>query len=399
MRQNINQSKREFHIDYVLILIILASMATGLLGIYFASAFSNFDSAKSDIIRQVVWIVIGFAFMIFLVYLGVDRIFTVSKIMYVFLLVLLVIQVLARFRVINTSLIPQINGAYAWYVIPKIGSFQPSEFMKIVLIFLSANIIDNHNTDKEKETFASDFQLALKLFALVLPPLVLIILQPDTGIPLIILFSIAMMFFLSGVRPEWFVIIFSIAFVAFFGIIFLYYNNPALLNRLFGGTAQSYRLNRFYGWLDYEKYSQDHGHHLFNAIASVGTAGLKGHPYGQVILQIPEAHTDFIFAVLAQNLGFIGGSAIIALAFLLDIKLTWTAYRSDLPRERYLLTGAIAMLVFQHAESIGMVLGVLPITGITLPFISYGGSSILSYMIPMAVAFHMHNEIRHARKH
>ena len=99
----------------------------------------------------------------------------------------------------------------------------------------------------------------------------------------------------------------------FFGIIFLYYNNPILLNKIFGGNAQSYRLNRFYGWLDYEKYSNDHGHHLYNAISSLGTAGWTGHDLKTVILQYPESQTDFIFAVLAQNFGFIGASFVIIL--------------------------------------------------------------------------------------
>ncbi len=399
MRTYINESKRKFYIDYLLVIIILASVCVGLVGIYLAAPFANLGSSKSDIIRQITWLVISFIFIFTLIKFGIDRIFSISYAVYGILMVLLVIQVLARYRIINTSLIPPINGAYAWFVIPGIGSFQTSEFMKIMLIFISANIIDNHNKNKEDRSFSSDFSLIIKLAKFVLPPLILIILQPDSGIPIIILISIAAMFFLSGVRSEWFIIIFSFVFVLFFGIIFLYYNNPALLNKLFGGSAQSYRLNRFYGWLDYEKYSGSYGHHLFNAISSLGTAGLTGHPLGTVILQYPEAQTDFIFAVLAQNFGFIGASTVVVLAFSLDMRLTWIAFNSDLTREKYLLAGAIAMLFFQHTENIGMVLGILPITGITLPFFSYGGSSILSYMLPLSVAFYMYNEIQHARKH
>lgn len=399
MRTRINESKRKFYVDYLLAAIILGSVAVGLLGIYLSAPFTNLNSSKSDIIRQVTWLIISFVFIFTLIKLGIDRIFSFAYFIYAILLVLLFVQVLARFHVINTELIPPINGAYAWYVIPKIGSFQPSEFMKIMLIFISANIIEDHNNNREDFSFTSDIMLMFKLAKYVIPPLFLIILQPDTGIPIIIIISIAFMFFLSGVRSEWFIIIFSFAAVLFFGIIFLYYNNPALLNRIFGGNAQSYRLNRFYGWLDYEKYSGSHGHHLFNAISSIGTAGLTGHPLGSVVLQYPEAHTDFIFAVLAQNFGFLGASAVVILAFSLDIRLTWIAYRSDRSREKYLLTGAIAMLFFQHTENIGMVIGVLPITGITLPFFSYGGSSILSYMLPLSVAFYAYNEIRHARKH
>lgn len=399
MRTQINESKRKFYVDYLLVAIIFASVAVGLVGINLSAPLTNFGSTRSDILRQITWLVISFVFIITLLKFGTDRIFSFSYILYYVLLLLLLGQVLARYRIINTSLIPPINGAYAWYVIPGVGSFQPSEFMKIMLIFISANIIDDHNKNKEDHSFTSDLMLVLKLARYALPALVLIVLQPDSGIPIIIVFSIAFMFFLSGVRSEWFIIIFSVAFLLFFGIIFLYYNNPALLNKIFGGNAQNYRLNRFYGWLDYEKYSASHGHHLFNAISSLGTAGWTGHPLGQVILQYPEAPTDFIFAVLAQNFGFLGASAVVVLAYSLDIRLAWIALRSDHTRERYLLAGAVAMLFFQHTENIGMVLGVLPITGITLPFFSYGGSSILSYMIPFSVAFYMYSEIKNARKH
>lgn len=399
MTNHINESKRTFHIDYFLVFILLLSGVVGLIGIHLSSPLNNLNDSKSDIIRQTVWFIISTGFVITLIKLGTDRLFTIAYPAYYVLMVLLFIQVLARYGIINTSLIPSINGAYAWYVIPKIGSFQPSEFMKIILIFISANIINEHNAEKEGMYFREDFMLMIKMARYALPPLILIVLQPDTGIPIIILFSLAVMFFLSGVRREWFIIIGSLAAFLFFGIIFLYYNNPILLNKIFGGNAQSYRLNRFYGWLDYEKYSNDHGHHLYNAISSLGTAGWTGHDLKTVILQYPESQTDFIFAVLAQNFGFIGASFVIILAFSLDLRLTWIAMRSDLTREKALITGAIGMLIFQHAQNIGMVIGVLPITGITLPFISYGGSSILSYMLPFSVAFYMYSEIKNAHRH
>ena len=399
MTRRINESKRTFHVDFLLIIIILLTAAVGIVGIYLSAPLNNLDESTSSIIRQITWFIISGLFVILLLKLGTDRIFTLAYPVYYILFILLIVQALARYHIINTSLIPPINGAYAWIIIPGFGSFQTSEFMKIVLIFITANIITKHNSEKEGMHFREDIALFLKIAMYALPPVILIILQPDTGIPIIIIVALAAMFFLSGVRREWFVIIGSLAAVLFFGIIFLYYDNPALLNRLFGGSAQNYRLNRFYGWLDFEKYANDHGHHLYNAISSIGTAGWTGHDLSSVVLQYPESQTDFIFAVLAQNFGFFGGAAVIILAFSLDLRLAWIAFLTDLPRERALITGALGMLIFQHAQNIGMVLGVLPITGITLPFISYGGSSILSYMLPLSVAFYTYSEVKNAHSH
>ena len=115
------------------------------------------------------WLIISFGFIISLLKFGTDRIFTTAKYAYWVLMFLLFIQVLARFKVINTSYIPNINGAYAWYVIPKIGSFQPSEFMKVMIIFLTANIIYEHNQEKEDLSFSSDLSLVFKLARLIFP--------------------------------------------------------------------------------------------------------------------------------------------------------------------------------------------------------------------------------------
>lgn len=394
-----NESKRTFHLDYLLVIIIGLSAFAGIVGIYLSSPLNNLDDSHSDIVRQIIWFIISGSFSFVLIKMGVDRIFTMAYPVYYILLILLFGQVLARYGVFSTSFITPVNGAYAWYQIPGVGSFQPSEFMKITLIFITANIITKHNKEKEGMLFSEDFALIFKIARYALPPLALIVLQPDTGIPIIIVVSLAVMFFMSGVRREWVVIIGSLVAVVFFGIIFLYYNNPALLNKLFGGTAQNYRLNRFYGWLDFEKYANDQGHHLYNAIASLGTAGWFGHPLKTVILQFPESQTDFIFAVLSQNFGFIGSAVVIILAFSLDLRIAWIALSTDLQREKVLLIGVLGMLIFQHFQNIGMVIGILPITGITLPFFSYGGSSILSYIIPISVAFHTYSEIKNAHQH
>lgn len=396
MNKFINESKRTFTLDKTLMIILLALATISVSAIYMAGPLINSADAMDVVIRQIVWYVIGFTTVFLLLKFGTDRLFSLSYLAYWVLMFFLLMLVMARFKVIKTSLIPEINGSYAWFQIPKFGSFQPSEFMKIILVIISADIINKHNDQKQAYTFESDFQLIFKMARYVLPALVLIVLQPDTGIPIIILFSLATMFFLSGVRREWFLIIATISAFVFFGIIFLYYTNKNLLNSLMGG---GYRINRFYGWLDYEKYPADEGYQLYQSLLSYGTAGLTGHDLRSIILFYPEAQTDFIFAVIAQNWGFIGATGVIILSILLDIKLVLITLRSTLYKEKYMMMGIVGMMMFQHLQNMGMIMGLLPITGITLPFISYGGSSLLSYMIPISVALFMSSETENEHRH
>ena len=123
-----------------------------------------------------------------------------------------------------------------------------------------------------------------------------------------------------------------------------------------------------------------------------GSSGLTGHGFREVLIRFPEPQTDFIFSVIGQNFGFLGTTSVVALLTAFDLKLISIASRHDQPRERYMVAGMIGMLLFQQLVNMGMITGLFPITGITLPFISYGGSSMLSYMIPLAIVFQMSSE-------
>lgn len=396
MNKFINESKRKFNLDFGLLFFIVSFALLSVVAIYLAEPLLNANESTRLIIQQTVWYIVGFVAIYFILRIGTDRLFSLSYLAYWILMFFLFLLVLARFQIINSRFMPPIKGSHAWFVFPGIGSFQPSEFMKIVLVMISADIIDEHNRQKTDFSFKSDFQLIFKIAKYALPALILNILQPDTGIPIIIIFSLAVIFFLSGVRREWFIIISAAAAFIFFGVVYLYYNNQDLLAKLVGG---GHRLERFYGWLDYEKYFNQEGYQLYRSIASYGTAGWLGHPVRTAILHYPEAQTDFIFSVIAQNFGFLGGVVVILLSFGIDIKLVQITLNSHLNKERYMMMGILGMLVFQQFQNMGMIMGILPITGITLPFISYGGSSLLSYMVPMAVAFFMSSENVNEQKH
>ena len=372
MSQQPERIHKKFHIDQTLMLLLLAMTCVSLLAIYCADP------------------IMATRLQAFLTRFGSDRLFTGVKIFYWILMVLLAILLVDKY-VINLPdrFIRPVNGTTAWYQIPGLGTFQPSEFMKVVLIIMVANIIHEHNLGKTEMSFASDFKLFWKVGKIAVPPLILIFLEPDTGIPLIIIVSILVMLAVSGVRKEWVWLGAACLVIGFGGLIFMFKFYPNLLSSILGG---GYKMRRIYGWLETEKYINTWGNQLYTSLLTIGSSGLTGHGFREVLIRFPEPQTDFIFSVIGQNFGFLGTTSVVALLTAFDLKLISIASRHDQPRERYMVAGMIGMLLFQQLVNMGMITGLFPITGITLPFISYGGSSMLSYMIPLAIVFQMSSE-------
>jgi rod shape determining protein RodA len=176
--------------------------------------------------------------------------------------------------------------------------------------------------------------------------------------------------------------------------LFLFLNYEDFLINLVGA---SYRLNRLYGWLKTEQYISSYGLQLYQSLLAVGSAGFNGHGLQSVVIGMIEPQNDFIFAVFAQNYGFIGASVMILIQLLLDLKIISIAMTYKKRREKYFIAGVIGMLLFQQFQNMGMIIGLMPITGITLPFVSAGGSSLLSYVPALAVLFAMSSTIKRKR--
>ena len=152
------------------------------------------------------------------------------------------------------------------------------------------------------------------------------------------------------------------------------------------GTNLFYRLDRLFSW------SNGSGLQLENALSAIGSAGLLGHGFNKTPIYFPESGTDFIFAVYASNFGYIGVIFLISIIVYLDFNIIKLSKRKILDTDKYIIAGIIGMLLFQQIQNISMTIGLLPITGITLPFISYGGSSLLSYMIMVAILLNISTE-------
>ena len=134
-------------------------------------------------------------------------------------------------------------------------------------------------------------------------------------------------------------------------------------------------------------WSSSSGLQLTNGLTAIGSAGITGHGFNNTPIYFPEMQTDFIFAVFSSNFGFIGATILIGLIIYFDINIIGLSNKSTNISDKLTVAGIIAVLLFQQIQNIGMTVGLLPIMGITLPFISYGGSSLLSYMILIGMLY------------
>lgn len=139
-------------------------------------------------------------------------------------------------------------------------------------------------------------------------------------------------------------------------------------------------------------WSNSSGLQLTNSLTAIGSAGSLGHGFNHTPIYFPEMQTDFIFAVFASNFGFVGVLCLISLLVYFDINIISLAEKTNDACDKFTVGGIIAVLLFQQIQNISMTIGLLPIMGITLPFISYGGSSLLSYMILIGMLFNISNE-------
>ena len=324
-------------------------------------------------LKQSIWYIVGWGFVILLVHLKNEYLYQHTWTLYIIGNILLVLLLFFG---------SPINNSRCWFTIPGIGSIQPSEFMKIFLMLALATMIHNFRSDYDNPTIKQEFVFLLKTFIIFLIPSILTFLQPDTGAVLIYFVIYISMIFVSGIRFGWFIggCILLLCFIV--GILYLYYYQEKIFISIFGNSIY-YRIDRVFNW------SQGSGLQLENAMAAIGSAGIKGHGYNQTPIYFPESSTDFIFAVFASNYGFIGVILLLAVIIYFDLQILLLGFKKIEDTNKYIVAGILGMLLFQQLQNIGMTVGILPIMGITLPFVSYGGSSLISYMLLVGILFNI----------
>lgn len=382
-----NDPQSSSRIDYGLILILLMLFLVSCVAIYSAQSTGQYDT--NFVTRQMFWYVVGTFIIVVFIRFDSDQFYAISWYLYGLGILLLIGLAVSP----PSTLTPVINGAKSWYRLPGLGQIQPSEFIKVFLILTLSRLIVQHHAKNLVKTIQSDLWLLIKLGLTTALPLLLIMQQPDLGTSLVLISILLGVIFVSGITWKILVPLFGGA-TALVGLIFyLVLWHPLLLEKYLG--VKQYQFGRIYSWLDPYNYESSTGFHLTRSLLAIGSGQTMGKGFGFREVYLPESHTDFIFSVIGEEYGFIGASIVVSLFFLLIYHITKLALNTKVPYYSYMCAGVIAMITFHAFQNIGMTIGLLPITGIPLPFISYGGSSLMGNMFALALIFSMTYNERH----
>ncbi|MBP3892979.1 MAG: rod shape-determining protein RodA [Atopobiaceae bacterium] len=269
-------------------------------------------------------------------------------------------------------------GMTGWIRIPLIGlRFQPSELAKLVTILLMASLGAEYNGRIET---LRDY---LKLCGILTVPFLFILTQPDLGTGLIVLVSGAAIIICSGPPRSWVLITIGIVVLGA-TLVVVTSMTPGLPHVL-----KQYQLNRLIVFVDPSVDPTGDGYNLQQAKIAVGSGGFLGKGIGNATQSgsgfLPEAHTDFVFALMAEEFGFLGSTVLLGLFAWLIFSTISLAQRVDSPFAKLILVGIVTMWSFQLLQNVGMCIGLMPITGIPLPFISFGSSSMISQLMSVGM--------------
>ena len=289
--------------------------------------------------------------------------------------------VLGLIIVLIPGLGSEINGAQAWISLPGGFQLQPAELAKIAIIVGMAMILaDREQSDKDP----TDLDV-VKALAIAAVPILLIVAQPDLGTVLIISAAVVAMIGASGAPARWVIGLLLAAIVGVFAAVQT-------------GAVSSYQVARLQSFVDPSADPQATGYQLRQSRITIGSGGLLGkglfegpQTNGRFV---PEQQTDFIFTVAGEELGFVGCSIILFLYMLFFIRAFAICRRSSDLFGRLVCIGVIAWFAFQTFENIGMTMGLMPMTGVPLPFLSYGGSSMFANLIGVGLLQNVHARSR-----
>lgn len=411
--------------DYLLILVVLILVALGVLFIYSSSINSEGVSVTNEYIKQIIWASIGFVIMIFVTLYDFRKTESFTPYLYVFLILLLVYtKIFGRY----------VNGAKSWIGIGEFG-VQPSEFGKIFFILFLARFLDESKK-------MNQFKRFVYAIGVLIVPMGLILIQPDlgtasvyipifltmcfiAGIPIkyilyVLAFGILTVFF--TVIPVWnmeiaekplvfisvltnlklrALLISSVLLITLLGyVVRRYFHGPKyiywitlvfsviclslIFSMVLGKFLKDYQIKRLIIFMNPNKDRLGAGWNIIQSKVAIGAGGMTGQGYLQGTQShyrfLPQQSTDFIFSILSEELGFIGGIFVFSLYFVILLKILYIIRKCINRYGSYICAGIFGMFSFHFFVNVGMVMGIMPITGIPLLFLSYGGSSLLTAM-------------------
>ncbi|MBO9130264.1 stage V sporulation protein E [Bacillus sp. 165] len=357
--------------DLILVTVTLLLLAVGMIMVYSASAVwasYKFDDSFFFAKRQLLFAGLGVVAMFFIMNIDYWVWRTYSKVILLICFLLLILVLIPGIGMVR-------GGARSWI---GVGAFsiQPSEFMKIAMIIFLAKFLSENQ--KKITSFKKGLLPSLGLVFLAFG---MIMAQPDLGTGTVMVGTCIVMIFVAGARIMHFAVMGMLGVAGFVGLI----------------ASAPYRIKRITSYLDPWSDPLGTGFQIIQSLYAIGPGGLFGLGLGQSrqkFFYLPEPQTDFIFAILSEELGFIGGSFVLLLFSL----LLWRGIRVALGAPdlygTFLAVGVIAMIAIQVMINVGVVTGLMPVTGITLPFLSYGGSSLTLMLMSVGILL---NISRHSR--
>jgi rod shape determining protein RodA len=350
-------SFRDF--DWVLLVLVLLICALGVLEIYSATLGTKFVGVH---VKQVYWVLAGVALMFMMSLFNYQALLARVPLFYIISIASLVAVKLFGQKYL---------GARRWV---RIGDFhfQPSEWVKLVLILAMAKYFsDNVKGDP-------DGQDMVKAAALVGIPMLMVLSQPDLGTALTYLPIAIMGLFLGGMKLRHALVVLAIA---------------GLLAPVGWHVLKPYQRDRLTSFMQPEADSQGKGYQVIQSLVAVGSGGVfgKGTAQGSQTQGqfLPVPHTDFIFAAFAEEHGFIGAMAVLLLYFIVLMRLIQNAQTAPDRAGAFVVMGVVAVLAFHILVNVGMVVGFMPVTGIPLPLMSYGGSSVLFMFLALGIVMNV----------
>ncbi len=347
-------ARLELGLPFITALILAAGLAT-----------LNSAAPSNEFTRQVAFLGAGVVVIGLLVWIGKNRIVRFAPHLYVLSIALLVVT-----RFLGT----EVNGAKSWLYLGPLPGFQPSELAKVALIMALAAAMHERPIRR-----LPDY---IRVGALALPPVGLVLMEPDLGSALVLAAIAAGMVLVRGVPWRQLLLLVILAGVAVPTVVL-----PNL---------KPHQAERLVSFLDPDADPQGSGYQVIQSTIAVGSGGLLGKGYKEGTQSqlgfIPYRQTDFIFPVLAEESGFVGSVVLLLLYGLLFWRLLAMAGECLYERDQLLIVGVAVLIAFQVLVNVGVTLGMAPVTGITLPLVSYGGTSLVSTLLALTLAFVVHRD-------
>ena len=370
-------------VDYSVILPTFFLLLIGLVAVYIATANDYSDSVSSIMTQQVIWMALGGLIAVVVMLFSTEFLWKITPFLYVLGLGLMILPLIFYSPVLVAS-----TGAKNWVTIGSVTLFQPSESMKISYILMLAKTTVWFQERHLAMSLREDFKL-LGLFALITAPVMLLLgLQKDLGTALVFTAILEGIVLLAGI--SWWIILPIIGLVILlFGIFMLIFLLPQGKEFLFNLGMDTYQINRISAWLHPFDFSETIAYQQTQGMISIGSGGLLGKGFSVLDLSVPVRESDMIFTVIAEDFGFVGGAVVLGLYLLLIYRMIRVTIESNNRFYTFISTGFIMMILFHIFENIGATVGILPLTGIPLPFISQGGSSLISNLIGVGLILSM----------